>query len=86
MIARTHAYLRKVNKDRTVRLHRKVYETPVGLIGKTIMLLYHGKDLERIEAFSEEQSCGFLTALNPSINSRVPLARGHDLFERGQRS
>ncbi len=63
--------LRKVDKDRTVSLHGKVYETPVGLIGKTIMLLYHGEDPERIEAFFEEQSCGFLIPLNPAINSRV---------------
>ncbi len=85
MIGRTHAYLRKVNKDRTVRLHRKIYQTPVGLIGKTVMLRYHGKDPERIEAFFEEQSCGFLTALNPTINSKVRRARGGNLFERGQR-
>ena len=63
--------LRKVDKDRTVSLHGKIYETPVGLIGKTVMLLYHGEDPQRIEVFFEEQSCGFLTPLNPAINARV---------------
>jgi transposase InsO family protein len=63
--------LRKVDKDRTVSLHGRVYETPVGLIGKTVMLLYHGEDPQRIEVFFEESSWGFLIPLNPAINSRV---------------
>jgi len=40
-----------------VSLHGKLYEAPVGLALKTVMLLYH--DSPRIEVF-EEQSFGFL--------------------------
>lgn len=62
---------RKVDKDRTVSLHGRLYEAPVGLIGRTITLLYQREDPTRIEAIFEEQSHGFLVPLNPAINSRV---------------
>ena len=62
---------RKVDKDRTVSLNGTLYEAPLGLIGKTITLLYHKHDPKRVEAFLDENSCGFLTSLNVGINSRV---------------
>ncbi len=63
--------IRKVDKDRTVSLNGKLYEAPVGLIGKSVRLLYHEEDPRRIEVVCEEQSHGFLVVLNPQINSRV---------------
>jgi putative transposase len=66
-----HAVRRKVDKDRTVSLHGKLYEAPVGLVGQTVTLLYHRSDPSRIEAFFQERSWGFLVPLNPQINSRV---------------
>ena len=62
---------RKVDKDRTVTLNGKLYEAPVGLIGKSVTLLYDPKDSQRVEILLEEQSQGFLTPLNEGINSRV---------------
>lgn len=62
---------RKVDKDRSVSLHGRSYEAPVGLIGKWVTLLYHEHDLDRIEVFLNEQSCGFLSPLDAGINSRV---------------
>jgi transposase InsO family protein len=62
---------RKVDKDRTVSLNGTLYEAPLGLIGKTITLLYHKHDPKRVEAFLDERSYGFLTPLNVGINSRV---------------
>jgi putative transposase len=62
---------RKVDKDRSVTLNGKLYEAPVGLIGKSVTLLYDPHDPERIEILLEEQSMGFLTPLNAGINSRV---------------
>jgi hypothetical protein len=62
---------RKVDKDRTVTLNGKLYEAPVGLIGKTVTLLYDPKDAQRVEILLEEESHGFLTSLNAGINSRV---------------
>ena len=69
---------RKVDKDRTVALHGKLYEAPVGLIGNTVNLLYHEADPARIEVFFEDRSYGFLNALNPHVNSRVRRVSGHE--------
>lgn len=65
------AIWRKVDKDRAVSLHGKLYEAPVGLALKSVMLLCHPKDPQRIEVYFEEQSFGFLLPLNAGVNSRV---------------
>ena len=70
---------RKVDKDRSVSLHGRCYEAPVGLIGKWVTLLYHKHDRDRIEVFLSEQSCGFLTPLDPGINSRVRRTANLDI-------
>ena len=62
---------RKVDKDRTVSVNGALFEAPVGLIGKTITLLYHKHDPKRVEALLDEKSYGFLVPLNVGINSRV---------------
>jgi putative transposase len=65
------AVRRKVDKDRTVSLNGKIYEAPLGLIGKMVTLLFHDQDLSRIEVLFDETSHGFLLPLNAAINSRV---------------
>lgn len=62
---------RKVDKDRSVALYGKLYEAPVGLIGNSVILRYHQTDPSRIEVFFEDRSYGFLTELNPHLNSRL---------------
>jgi len=62
---------RKVDKDRTVALLGRLYEAPVGLMGKTVTLLYHAHDLNRIEIYDDGKSAGFLTPLDMGINSKV---------------
>jgi len=62
---------RKVDKDRTVALLGQLYEAPVGLMGKTVTLLYHEHDVSRIEIIDEGKSAGFLIPLNMGINSKV---------------
>ncbi len=62
---------RKVDKDRTVTLHGRLYEAAVGLVGQTVTLLYHEKDPGRIEIFHEDRPAGFLVPLNLGANSRV---------------
>jgi putative transposase len=62
---------RKADKDRTVSLYGKIYEAPLGLIGKVVTLLFHEQDLSRIEVLFDEASQGFLLPLNAAINSRV---------------
>lgn len=59
---------RTVDKDRTVSLLGKVYEAPVDLIGRKVILLYHPEDTQRIEVFYGDKSYGFLAPLNPHIN------------------
>lgn len=70
--------LRKVDKDRTVSLDGRLYEAPLGLIGKTVQLKYHNSEPERIEVLLEENSYGFLSPLNPQVNSRVRRITGTD--------
>ena len=62
---------RKVDRDRTVTLHGRIYEAPVELIEKNVNLLYHENDPQRIEIFCQDQSYGFLVSLNPHINARI---------------
>jgi hypothetical protein len=62
---------RKVDKDRTVTVNGKLFEAPVGLIGKHVTLLYHPHDPQRVEVLFEEQPQGFLIPLNSGVNSRV---------------
>ncbi len=66
-----HVLRRKVDKDRTVSLHGRMYEAPVGLVGQSVTLLYHPSEPTRIEVIFQERSWGFLVPLNPHINSRV---------------
>lgn len=62
---------RRVDKDRTVSLGGRLFEAPVGLIGRQVTLLYHRKDPLRVEVLLGEHSHGFLTPLDPLVNSRV---------------
>ena len=62
---------RKVDKDRTVSLNGRLFEAPVGLIGRQVTLLYHQADPARVEVLCAERSYGFLLPLNPGVNSRV---------------
>ena len=70
---------RKVDKDRSVSLGGRSYEAPIGLIGKWVTLLYHEHDLDRVEVFVNEQSCGFLSPLDAGINSRVRRTANLDI-------
>jgi transposase InsO family protein len=62
---------RMVAKDRSVILNNKLFEAPVDLIGKQILLLYHDNRPDHVEIFHEQRSHGFLTPVNLYINARV---------------
>lgn len=62
---------RRVGKDRTVVLDGKLYEAPIPLIGKHVLLLYHEKDPQIVEVLHDHKSYGFLTPLDLHINCRV---------------
>lgn len=67
---------RKVATDRTVSLAGRLFEAPVGLIGKTVTLLWHPSKPERIEVFYQERSLGFLIPLDPHVNYRIRNRNG----------
>ena len=71
---RKHAR-RRVAKDRTITLNGKLYEAPVGLIGKQVILLFHEEQPERVEVTHNHKSYGFLTPLDLHINARVKRNR-----------
>jgi hypothetical protein len=54
-----------------VTLDGRLYEAPVGLMGKTVTLLYHTNDPLRVEIWDKEQSAGSLVPLDQAINSRI---------------
>ncbi len=70
---------RKVDKDRAVSLDGRLFEAPVGLIGRSVTLLYHKDDPLRVEVMLGEQSYGFLTPLDPLVNSRVRRTTRQDV-------
>jgi putative transposase len=69
---------RQVDKERHISLGSRLYEAPVGLIGQTVTLLYHPHDPCRIEVFLKGRSWGFLSLLNPQVNSRVRRVSGQE--------
>ena len=71
---RKHAR-RRVARDRTITLNGKLYEAPVGLIGKHVLLLYHDDQPQRVEITCNHKSYGLLTPLDLHINSRVKRNR-----------
>lgn len=62
---------RKVANDRTVSLNGNLFEAPICLIGKKVILLYHDHDPTRTEIIFENRSHGFLKALDLHVNCRV---------------
>ena len=67
---RKHAR-RKVAKDRTITLNGKLYEAPVTLIGKQVLVLYHENQPQQVEVLYNQQSYGYLILLDLHVNARV---------------
>ena len=66
---RSHEY-RRVKKDRTVQLNRKVYEVSAKLIDKTVDLLFHDNNADDIEVQYQGVSYGKAVPVNLAINAR----------------
>jgi putative transposase len=62
---------RRVNKDRSVIVNRRLYEAPVALIGKRVEILYHEDAPELVEIRSQGDSYGLLRQVDLHVNSRV---------------
>lgn len=69
------AVYRIVARDRTITLDGNLFEAPVLLIGKRVLLLYHEHEAGRVEVFFEQVSHGFLTPVDLHVNCRVKRAR-----------
>jgi transposase InsO family protein len=66
---------RRVNKDRSVVLDKRLFEAPVDLIGKRVELLYHEQNPEQVEVRFSGQSYGNLRPIDLQVNSRVKRDR-----------
>jgi len=62
---------RRVAKDRTISLDGRIFEAPVSLIGKQVVLLYHEQEPDQIEIMLGGTSFGMATPVNIHVNSRV---------------
>ena len=62
---------RRVAKDRTIILDRRLYEAPVELIGKQVELLYHEDNVENVEVRWNQKSYGILTMVDLNVNCKV---------------
>jgi len=62
---------RRVNKDRSVIVNRRLYEAPVALIGKRVEILYHEDAPELVEIRNQGESYGLLRQVDLHVNSRV---------------
>lgn len=78
---RSHEY-RRVKKDRTVQLHRKVFEVPAKLVDKTVDLLFHDNNPEDIEVQYQGISYGKAVPVNLAINARGGRDWGRDVTPR----
>jgi len=67
---RTAVY-RTVAKDRTVTLNGNLFEAPVALIGKRVLILYHDSEPKTAEVFFNQVSHGLLVPVDLHVNCRV---------------
>ncbi len=65
------AVYRRVFKDRTITLCGRLFEAPVALIGKRVLLLYHENEPEKVEVFFNQISYGLLVVVDLHVNCRV---------------
>jgi len=69
------ALYRTVARDRTITLDGNLYEAPVPLIGKRVLLMYHEQQPRNVEVFFNQQSHGFLVPVDLHVNCRVKRDR-----------
>jgi putative transposase len=62
---------RRVNKDRSLVVDKRLFEAPVALIGRRVEVLYHEHTPEQVEVRCNGQSYGLLRQLDVHVNSRV---------------
>lgn len=73
------AVWRTVAKDRTVMLDGRLFEAPVALIGKKVLLLYHEHQTGNVEVHFNQTSHGFLVPVNVNVNCRIRRDKNKNL-------
>ena len=66
---------RTVARDRTITLDGRLFEAPVSLIGKRVLLLYHEHEPGQVEVFWDHRSHGLLVPVDLHVNCRVKRDR-----------
>lgn len=75
---------RRVNKDRSVVVERRLFEAPVALIGKKVEILYHEEKPEEVEIRYQEESWGLLRQVDLHVNSRVKRDKNNQIELSGE--
>ena len=75
---------RRVNKDRSVVVERRLFEAPVALIGKKVEILYHEENPEEVEIRYQEESWGLLRQVDLHVNSRVKRDKNSQIELSGE--
>jgi transposase InsO family protein len=66
--------VRRVKKDRTIRVEGRVFEVPVGLINKSVEARFHEDTPEEVEVYFEGRSHGGVRLVDTRVNLRVGRA------------
>jgi transposase InsO family protein len=77
---------RRVNKDRSVVVDRRLFEAPVELIGKKVEILYHEESPEQVEIRCSGKSHGLLRQVDLHVNSRVRRDKNGQVEIEGESS
>lgn len=75
---------RRVNRDRTVVVDKRLFEAPVELIGKRVEILYHEHSPEQAEIRCANRSYGLLRQVDLHVNSRVRRDKNGQVELEGQ--
>jgi len=63
--------VRRVEKDRTIRIGGLLFEAPIQLIKKRVTLLYHEERPDLVEVIWDEKSYGMIRPVDVHVNYRV---------------
>jgi transposase InsO family protein len=70
---------RRVNKDRSLVVEKRLFEAPVELIGRRVEVLYHEQTPERVEVCCNGKSYGLIQQLDVHVNSRVKRDKNNQI-------
>ncbi|MDX9789180.1 MAG: IS481 family transposase [Desulfobacterales bacterium] len=73
------AVYRTVAKDRTVTLDGRLFEAPVALMGRKVLLLYHEHAPEQVEVFFDQICYGLLVPVDLHVNCRVKRDKSRNI-------